>query len=100
MASVRRSMRNEHDSFAGMAAFIASVEEGSFSAAAVKLRLTPSGVSKLISRLEERLGVRLLQRTTRRMQLTQVGRAYFERALRILDDLDDLEREIEGHDET
>jgi LysR family transcriptional regulator, transcriptional activator for dmlA len=100
MASVRRPMRNERDSLAGMAAFIASVEEGSFSAAATKLGLTPSGVSKLISRLEERLSVRLIQRTTRKMQLTQVGSAYFERARRILDDLDGLEREIESHDET
>ncbi|WP_437285913.1 LysR family transcriptional regulator [Sorangium sp. So ce406] len=92
-------MRNERESFTGMAAFIASVEEGSFSAAAEKLGLTPSGVSKLVSRLEERLGVRLLQRTTRRMQLTQVGRAYYERARRILDELDALEREVESHDD-
>jgi DNA-binding transcriptional LysR family regulator len=100
MASVRRATRNERDSFAGMTAFIAAIEEGSFSAAAAKLGLTPSGVSKLISRLEERLSARLIQRTTRSMQLTQVGRAYFERAHRILDDLDALEREIESHDET
>jgi LysR family transcriptional regulator, transcriptional activator for dmlA len=92
-------MRNDRDSFAGMAAFITAIEEGSFSAAAAKLGLTPSGVSKLVSRLEERLKVRLIQRTTRRMQLTQVGRAYFERALRIRDEFDALEREIESHDD-
>jgi LysR family transcriptional regulator, transcriptional activator for dmlA len=63
-------------------------------------RVPAAGVSKLVSRLEERLSVRLIQRTTRRMQLTQVGRAYFERARRVLDDLDALEREIESHDET
>ncbi|XYH93841.1 LysR family transcriptional regulator [Sorangium sp. So ce1128] len=92
-------MRNERESFAGMAAFLASVEEGSFSAAAEKLGLTPSGVSKLVSRLEERLRVRLLQRTTRRMQLTQVGKAYYERARRIFEELDALEREVESHDD-
>ncbi|AUX45178.1 LysR family transcriptional regulator [Sorangium cellulosum] len=92
-------MRNDRESFAGMTAFITSVEEGSFSAAAEKLRLTPSGVSKLVSRLEERLKVRLLQRTTRRMQLTQVGRAYYERARRIFEELDALEREVESHDD-
>jgi LysR family transcriptional regulator, transcriptional activator for dmlA len=100
MATIRRPARNERDSFTGMAAFVASVEEGSFSAAAEKLGLTPSGVSKLISRLEERLSVRLIQRTTRSMQLTQVGRAYLDRARRILDDFDALDREIERHDET
>jgi DNA-binding transcriptional LysR family regulator len=99
MATVRRPMRNDRDSFAGMAAFIASIEEGSFSAAAAKLGLTPSAVSKLVSRLEDRLRARLIQRTTRRMQLTQVGRAYFERALRIRDEFDALEREIESHDD-
>lgn len=93
-------MKNERSSFSAMAAFIASVEEGSFSAAAVKLGLTPSGVSKLIARLEERLRVRLIQRTTRRMQLTQVGTAYFERARRIFEELDALESEIESRDDT
>ncbi|WP_438003910.1 LysR family transcriptional regulator [Sorangium sp. So ce321] len=92
-------MRNERESIAGMAAFLASVEEGSFSAAAEKLGLTPSGVSKLVSRLEERLRVRLLQRTTRRMQLTQVGKSYYERARRIFEELDALEREVESHDD-
>src|SRR5262245_54467634 len=99
MPPSRRSTKNERDSFSSMAAFVTSVEEGSFSAAATKLGLTPSGVSKLISRIEERLSVRLIQRTTRRMQLTQAGSAYFERARRILDDLDALEREIERHDD-
>src|ERR1700704_1106155 len=53
-----------------MTAFVRSVELGGFSAAARELRLTPSALSKLVSRLETRLGVRLLSRTTRRLALT------------------------------
>jgi LysR family transcriptional activator of dmlA len=92
-------MTIERDTFAGMAAFLAAVEEGSFSRAAQKLGLTPSGVSKLVSRLEERLDVRLFHRTTRQMQLTDVGTFYFERARRIFDDVHTLEREMERSDD-
>jgi LysR family transcriptional regulator, transcriptional activator for dmlA len=88
-------MTVERDTFAGMAALLAAVEEGSFSRAATKLGLTPSGVSKLVARLEERLDVQLFHRTTRRIQLTDVGVFYFERARRIFDDVHSLEREIE-----
>ncbi len=87
-------MHPDRDTFAGMSAFLASVEGGSFSAGAAKLGLTPSGVSKLVARLEERLGARLLQRTTRQMQLTHAGAAYVERARRIFDDLRALESEV------
>ena len=58
-------------------AFVVSVEAGGFSAAARKLGLTPSALSKLVSRLEDRLGSRLLHRTTRRLQLTVEGEAFF-----------------------
>jgi LysR family transcriptional activator of dmlA len=88
-------MAIDRDTFAGMAAFLAAVEEGSFSRAAQKLSLTPSGVSKLVSRLEERLDVRLFHRTTRQMQLTDVGTFYLDRARRIFDDVRTLEAEIE-----
>jgi DNA-binding transcriptional LysR family regulator len=88
-------MAVERDTFAGMAALLAAVEGGSFSRAAAKLGLTPSGVSKLVARLEERLDVQLFHRTTRRMQLTEVGVFYYERARRIFDDVHSLEREIE-----
>lgn len=89
----------ERDTFAGMAAFLAAVEEGSFSKAAAKLGLTPSGVSKLIARLEERLDVQLFHRTTRRIQLTDVGVFYSERVRRIFEDVETLETEIEqSHD--
>jgi LysR family transcriptional activator of dmlA len=89
-------MATDRDTFAGMQAFLVAVEEGSFSRAATKLGLTPSGVSKLVSRLEEKLDVRLLHRTTRQMQLTDIGTFYLDRARRIFDDVRELEVEIEG----
>jgi LysR family transcriptional regulator, transcriptional activator for dmlA len=92
-------MSLERDTFAGMTAFVAAVEKGSFSAAAAALGLTPSGVSKLVSRLEERLKVRLLQRTTRQMQLTHVGASYLARAQRLIDELRALESEVGGSDD-
>ncbi len=93
-------MNVDRDTFGAMAAFLAAVEEGSFSAAAVKLRLTPSAVSKLVGRLEDRLKVRLFHRTTRQMTVTAIGRTYFERARRIFDDLESLESAMEQVDDT
>jgi len=93
-------MTVERDTLSAMAAFLATVEEGSFSAAATKLGLTPSGVSKLVARLEERHGTRLFQRTTRQMQLTQMGTIFFERSRRIFDDLHALESAMEERDDT
>ncbi len=82
----------------GMAAFVALTETGSFSAAAGRLGLSPSAMSKMISRLEEHLGARLVQRSTRRMQLTDVGVAYAQHSRRILEDIDALDREIQSRD--
>lgn len=79
-----------------MEAFVQVVESGGFTEAAKKLRLTPSGVSKLISRLEDRLGARLLQRTTRRVSLTAEGRAYFDELRGILAEIDAVEASIGG----
>ena len=73
--------------------FVRVVEAGSFSAAARALRMTPSAVSKLIARLEARLGARLISRSTRRLQLTPEGTAFYDSGLRILADLDAAERE-------
>jgi DNA-binding transcriptional LysR family regulator len=73
--------------------FVRVVEEGSFSAAARELRMTPSAVSKLIARLEARLGARLVSRSTRRLQLTPEGTAFYESGLRILADMAAAERE-------
>ena len=63
-----------------MAAFVRVVEARGFSAAAPTLGLTPSAVSKLVTRLETRLGVRLLQRTTRALHLPAEGELFFDSA--------------------
>lgn len=78
-----------------MSVFLSVVDEGDFSAAARKLQLAPSAVSKIIGRLENRLGVRLLQRSTRRIGLTAEGTAYAEAARRILKDIKDVELSIQ-----
>lgn len=77
-----------------MAAFVRAVELGGFSAAARDLGLTPSAISKLVTRLENRLGVRLLNRTTRRLSMTPEGEAFFHRGSRILADIADAEEEV------
>lgn len=75
-----------------MEVFVRVVELGGFSPAARAARMTPSAISKLIARLETRLGARLLNRSTRQLQLTPEGCAFYERAARILTDLADAER--------
>src|SRR6266446_4743493 len=77
-----------------MAAFVRVVEAQGFSAAAPTLGLTPSAVSKLVTRLETRLGVRLLQRTTRALHLTADGEAFYEQARRIVGEIAALEAEL------
>jgi DNA-binding transcriptional LysR family regulator len=77
-----------------MAAFVRVVEAQGFSAAAPALGLTPSAVSKLVTRLETRLGVRLLQRTTRALHLTADGEAFYEQARRIVGEIAALEAEL------
>lgn len=77
-----------------MRAFVRSVELGGFSAAARDLDLTPSALSKLVTRLEDRLGVRLMNRTTRKLALTSEGDAYFASAKRILADIEEAEIEV------
>ena len=77
-----------------MAAFVRVVDAKGFSAAAPALGLSPSAVSKLVTRLEGRLGVRLLQRTTRALHLTQEGEAFYESARRIVDEIEALESRI------
>lgn len=77
-----------------MAVFVRVVEAGGFSAAARATGLTPSAVSKLIGRLEDRLGARLLHRTTRSISLTHEGVAFYQRSVRILRDIDEAEQAI------
>ncbi|MBL8452433.1 MAG: LysR family transcriptional regulator [Zoogloea sp.] len=72
--------------------FCLLVKQGSLAATARELNLTPPAVSRRLSQLEERLGVRLLNRTTRRISLTSEGEVYFGNALRILSDIEEMER--------
>ena len=82
------------DRAAEMTAFVRAVETGGFTAAAREIGLTPSALSKLVTRLEDRLGARLLQRTTRRLQLTSEGEAFYARARPILVAMDEAEAEV------
>jgi DNA-binding transcriptional LysR family regulator len=75
-----------------MQVFQRVVESGSFSEAARLLLMTPSTVSKLIGRIEARLGVRLLERSTRRLSLTAEGQVFYERSVALLAELDEIER--------
>jgi DNA-binding transcriptional LysR family regulator len=76
-----------------MRTFVEVVDKRSFASAAAGLELTPSGVSKIISRLEHRLGIRLLTRTTRRLALTVEGAIYLARCREILAAIEDAEAE-------
>lgn len=80
------------DRMTSMATFVKVVESGGFSAAARTLSMSPSMVTAHIQSLEERLGIRLLNRSTRRVSLTEVGHAYYERCLQILADADDADQ--------
>jgi len=74
--------------------FVEVVVQGSFTHAAEKLGVSKSYVSKQIASLEDHLGVRLLNRTTRKIATTDAGQAFFERARRILDDVEEAERSV------
>src|SRR6516162_8392529 len=76
------------DRLTSLTAFVQVVDNGGFSAAGRKLNMSTTMVSNHIQALEERLGVRLLNRTTRKVSLTEVGRAYYDRATQILTDLE------------
>src|SRR5690348_2406328 len=80
------------DRIASMAAFVKVVDCNGFSAAAEKLRLSTTMVSNHVRALEERLGARLLNRTTRKVSPTEVGRLYYERCVQILSEVDDADR--------
>jgi DNA-binding transcriptional LysR family regulator len=80
------------DRLTSMTTFVKVVEHGGFSAAARALDISPSMVTTHVQALEERLGVRLLNRSTRRVGLTEVGQAYFERCVQILTELDDADQ--------
>ena len=80
------------DAFSDLAFFVLLVKRGSLAGAAQQLGVTPSAASKRLAALEARLGVRLLNRTTRRLSVTPEGEAYLAQGGRILVELDELEQ--------
>ncbi|NIP72167.1 MAG: LysR family transcriptional regulator [Gammaproteobacteria bacterium] len=79
------------DRFANMQTFVRVVESGSISTAARRLNIAKSAVSRRIAELEERLGAQLFRRTTRTLNLTETGRSFHERCVRILSDVEEAE---------
>ena len=87
------------DRLTSLEVFSRVVETGGFSAAARKLNMSTTMVSNHVQALEDRLGVRLLQRTTRRVNLTEIGKAYYDRCVQILADIeqaDDIASELQS----
>ncbi|TGD73294.1 LysR family transcriptional regulator [Mangrovimicrobium sediminis] len=82
------------DRIDAMRAVVAVVSEGSFTAAAQRLSMSPQLVSKYVGQLEQHLGVRLLNRTTRRVHPTEAGSRYAQQAQQVLDDIDDMENQL------
>ncbi|HZH09378.1 MAG TPA: LysR family transcriptional regulator [Microvirga sp.] len=79
-----------------MEVFVQAAQLGSFSAAGRKLGLSPSAVSKIVTRIEMRLATRLIVRSTRALQLTPEGETYLQRAQRILSEIEETERVVAG----
>ncbi|MFZ5782521.1 MAG: LysR substrate-binding domain-containing protein [Pseudomonadota bacterium] len=84
------------DSFSGIEAFAAVVERGSFTAAAAALQTAKSSVSETVRALEDRLGVRLLERTTRRVRPTEAGEAFYRHCRRLIEDAAAARREAQA----
>jgi DNA-binding transcriptional LysR family regulator len=82
------------DKFEDLQAFVSVVESGSFTAAAERLDADKSAISRRVSSLEEHLGVQLMRRTTRSLNLTDTGRSFYERSARILADLEEAESAV------
>lgn len=91
-------MSRRFDHLGDVEAFVTVAERGSMTEGAVVLSTTPSVLSRAITRLETRLGVQLMRRTTRRLGLTDAGRAYLEQARAAFSLFDDAERTIQGKD--
>jgi len=79
------------DRVTSMQAFVQVVDSGSFSRAAKRLNVSPAVVTGRVQALEQRLGVQLLNRTTRKVNLTEIGRGFYDRATRILADVEEAE---------
>ena len=82
------------DKFADLQSFVKVVEAGTISAAADRMKIAKSAVSRRLTELEQRLGVQLFQRTTRKLNLTDTGRSFYEQASRILCDLEEAEQSV------
>lgn len=91
-----RSNDSSMDAFSDLAFFSLLIKHGSLAAAAQQLGVTPPAVSKRLATIERRLGVRLLQRTTRRMALTAEGETYLVDGAQVLQALESLERTVAG----
>lgn len=85
------------DRFTSMSVFVTVVDQGNFSAAAEHLQLSRASTSKHIAALENCLGGRLLNRTTRRISLTEAGQAYYEHCKQILEDVAQAECVVTGY---
>ena len=79
------------DQLRAMRVFAGVIDAGSFNGAATALRLSPAAVTRLVAELEDHLGARLINRTTRRLALTEIGEAYLDKVRRILADIDESE---------
>ena len=84
------------DRFDAMQAFARVVEAGSFTKAAETLHMSKTSVTQLVQQLEARLRVKLLNRTTRKVNVTADGAVYYERVLQLLADMDDAETSLSG----
>jgi DNA-binding transcriptional LysR family regulator len=91
-------MARQFDHMADVEAFVTIVDKGTISAAAVALGTTPSVLSRAVARLEARLGVQLMRRTTRRLSVTDAGNLYLEQARSAFGLIADAERAIQGQD--
>jgi DNA-binding transcriptional LysR family regulator len=85
------------DRLAAMETFVRVVDTGSFSAAAPRLRMGQPAVSKAMAQLEDRLGVRLLLRSSRGLATTEAGQNFYERAKRAIEEADEADLAEEGH---
>lgn len=84
------------DNLEAMRIFVSVATQGSFTEAARRMRLSPSVVTRSVAQIEERLGIMLLNRTTRSVQLTERGQIYLEDCKRILEDFEMMERRVRG----
>lgn len=82
------------DRIEAMRAFVTVVNEGTFTSAADRLGMSPQLASKYVSQLEQHLGVRLLNRTTRKLHLTEAGTRYHQHAQQVVDEIDDMENQL------